>query len=172
MSTTDYLVSALLVFSVVRQIRPRRITVLGLAWPIALVALFGMQYLHGIPTSESDLLFIAGGTALGLVLGTCCGAATIVRPAGDGAPVARATLLAGGLWVIGMAARAAFALYAENGGAATIGRWSAALHIHSAETWAAALILMSLAEVLSRTAVLGWRAYAVRTAGPLPVAVP
>jgi hypothetical protein len=50
-----------------------------------------------------------------------------------------------------------FSLYAEHGGGGSIERFSASHHITSIEAWVAGLILMALAEVLSRSAVLAAR---------------
>ena len=66
--------------------------------------------------------------------------------------VSRAGLLAALLWVLGMAARFAFAVWATHSGAATIG-FSARTDITGARIWEVALVLMAYAEILSRIGV-------------------
>ena len=77
--------------------------------------------------------------------------------------VARAGLVAAFLWVLGMGARFAFAVWATHSGAATVGRFSARTDITGAHIWEFALVLMAYAEVLSRIGVLQGR---VRAAWP------
>ena len=58
------------------------------------------------------------------------------------------------LWVVGMASRLAFGIVVLHGGAALVSRLSERLSLHAFSTWATALIVMALAEVVARTAVL------------------
>jgi hypothetical protein len=153
MTTTDYLISAALVFVVVRQMRGRRLVGASLYVPLALVAYAAFEYLHTVPTSGNDLALVALCIAGGLTLGIGCGLYTLVYPDRDGVPYARATGVAAALWVLGVSGRVAFAFAAEHGGGPAIGRFSVA-HALSVQAWSAALILMALAEVVSRTAVL------------------
>jgi len=84
--------------------------------------------------------------------------------------VSRGGLLAALLWVLGMGARFAFAVWATHSGAATVGRFSARTDITGAHIWQFALVLMAYAEVLSRIAVLQVRR--VRTLrGPASLSV-
>jgi len=163
MTSTDYLISGGLVLAVVLQLRGRRLTPIGIAWPLALVVVAVVKYLHAIPTAGNDLGFTVVSMVVGLALGASAGLATSIRPGADGSAVARATPLAVVLWVVGIGLRMAFALYAQHGGGAAIAAWSRALDITSAQAWLAAFLLMALAEVAARTAVLAWRALVVRT---------
>jgi hypothetical protein len=158
MSITDYLLSFLLIALVVRQIRGRRLTVLGLLWPFGIVVYFATQYLHGIPTAGNDLVLTIAGITVGLVLGTVCGVFTSVRPDADGTPFAKAGALAAAVWILGVGSRLAFQLYATHGGGSSIVRFSNSHDITTVAAWTSALILMAFAEVLGRTAVLAWRA--------------
>jgi hypothetical protein len=128
-----------------------------------------MDYLHSIPTAGNDLVLAIGGGTVGLVLGTGAGTLTRVfrNPAGD--IIAKATGAAAALWVLGIGSRIAFSLYTSNGGGAAIVRFSAEHHITSLGAWVACLILMAVAEALSRTAVIAYRAYRlVPAAGGAP----
>lgn len=157
MTFSDYLITGLLISLVVHQIRGKRLTVFGLLWPMGLVGWAAVTYLHGIPTAGNDLTLTLGGAVVGLMLGTLCAHFTAVHFGSDGVAVAKAGWLAAALWVFGMTARVAFALYAQNGGGPLIGRFSAAHGITSAQAWVSALIVMAIAEVLGRTMVLAWR---------------
>ena len=153
MTTTDYLISAALILVVVRQIRGKRLAGASLYVPLALVGYAAVNYLHGLPTQGNDLGLVALCLAAGLTLGVLCGLFTLVYPDGGGVAYARATGIAAALWVVGISGRLAFGYYAEHGGGPTIARFS---HAHSLtpQAWPTALILMALAEVVSRTVVL------------------
>lgn len=87
----------------------------------------------------------------------------------DGRRFARAGAAAAALWVHGVGSRFAFQLYTSHGGADAVGRLSIAHGIPVATisaTWTAALVLMALGEVLSRTGVLAMRAYRIGALGP------
>jgi GNAT superfamily N-acetyltransferase len=159
MTISDYILNAVLILVVVRHMRGRRLAGAALYLPLAIVAYAAFHYLHAVPTEGNDLwLAIAGGVA-GLTLGTLCGLCTRVYPDHDGIPYARATVVAAVLWVAGVGARIAFSVYAQHGGGSSIARFSAEHAITTGQAWVAALVLMALAEAVSRTAVLVARAY-------------
>jgi hypothetical protein len=168
MTFSDYAIDIALIGLVFLQIRGRRLTVRSLILPIALVGIAANTYLHGIPTAGNDLVLVVGGAAAGLILGALAGAFTSVRPGADGYPVAKAGLVAAGLWVLGVGTRLAFQMYTSHGGEGSIARFSNAHSITSSEAWVAALILMALAEVVARTSVLAVRAYAVAPSHFIP----
>lgn len=171
MSITDYLINGFLVALILLQVRGRRITVRTLLLPLVVVAVVAASYLHGIPTVGNDLYLELGGAFVGLALGAGCGLATAVLHREDGSPIAKAGLLAALLWVAGVGARMGFALYATHGGEHAIGDFSATHHL-TAEAWVAALILMALVEVSSRTAVLAFRYWRLQSpAAPLAAGV-
>lgn len=167
MSPGDYALNLLLVALVLRQIRGKRLTAVSLAWPVGIVTLAGVEYLHGVPAAGNDLELAGAGVLVGATLGGLCGLFTRIHRLPDRALVAKATGMAAALWILGTGARMAFALYAENGGGPEIGRFSVAHDITGARAWTAALVLMALAEVLGRTAILG-----ARMLNAAPAAVP
>lgn len=162
MSLEDYALNLILVVVVIRQVRGKKLTAFGLLWPVGLVAWAAVEYLHAIPTAGNNLLLAIAGVLMGAVLGCSCGLLTRIHRLPDGSVVARATSVAALLWVIGVGARLGFALYAQSGGGPAIARFSADNHITSATAWTACLILMSLTEVLGRTAVLTTRGHRAR----------
>lgn len=171
MSAGDYALNALLIAVVIRQVRGKRLTVAGLVWPIALVGVAAVKYLHGIPTAGNDAALVVAGGVVGAGLGAGAGLLTDVRALPGGGLLAKASVPAAVLWVTGTGARMGFALFAENGGAAAIARFSAANRITGASAWTSCLILMALAEVVGRTAALAWRGRRVRAAAPAAASV-
>jgi hypothetical protein len=161
MTLTDYLIDLTLIGIVFLQIRGRRLTLRSLLLPIGICAWAAVTYLKGVPTAGNDLLLIGLAAFLGIVLGGLSGYFTKVSTGPDGHPLAKAGATAAALWVVGVGTRFAFQLYATHGGAASIGRFSAAHSITSGEAWVAALILMALGEALTRTAVVAFRGYQV-----------
>lgn len=168
MSVTDYLLNGVLVAMVFLQVRGRRLTVRLLLLPVAVVAWVAVAYLHQLPTAGDDIPLVVLGALAGLALGTACGLATRILGRSDGAVVAKASVLAAVLWVLGVGARVAFALYATHGGGPAVERFSVAHHITSSQAWVDCLILMALFEVVSRTAVLAARYWRLGGQRPAP----
>jgi hypothetical protein len=75
-----------------------------------------------------------------------------LRLSADGRPLGRAGWLAAGMWVGGVGARLAFAVAASNGASPPIARFSIAHQITGFAAWVAALVMMALADVLTRLA--------------------
>jgi hypothetical protein len=170
MSITDYLINGLLVALVILQVRGRKITLRALLLPVGIVAWVAADYLHAIPTRGNDLLLVLVGAGAGLVLGAGAGITTrVFRRHGE--PFAKATAIAAVLWVLGVGSRLAFELYTSHGGQGAIERFSVAHRITSANAWVDCLVLMALAEVVSRTAVIALRYWRVeRAAAATPFA--
>lgn len=164
MGIGDWAISLALIALVVRQIRGRRLSVVGLLWPVALVGWAAYEYLGDVPDHRSDWAFVAVLASVGLALGVACGLLTSVYVQEE-AVMARAGGLAAGLWVVGMGGRLAFGVAALHGGGATVARMSERLDLHSAATWSTALIVMALCEVVSRTAVLALKLRALSHGG-------
>ena len=153
MNFTDWLVNIALVALVLRQIRwnviDRRFVIL----PLALVGWAASSYLKSLPTAGNDLALIAAFVAVGITFGGLSALATSIKVE-NGRAYVRARGLAVALWIAGIGSRMAFALYTEHGGAATIARFSAGHHITTGDAWIDALVLMALAEVVTRIGVL------------------
>ncbi len=162
MTIFDYLLNIGLISLVVLQMRGRRLDRRGLVLPLVLVGWAASHYLHGIPTVGNDLVMVVGGTLVGASLGLASGLLTRVSVRDDGVPFAKATGWAALLWVLGIGSRLGFSLYAQHGGQEAIGRFSLAHHITPA-AWVPALVLMSFAEVISRTLLLWVRSRSLAT---------
>jgi hypothetical protein len=172
MTTTTYLVNTLLVLLVLRQIRERRLDLVALAVPVLAVGAAAFLFLHSVPGGGNDIALEVIGTAAGALMGGLAGMATHLRAGSDGVPLGRAGWLAGGLWVAGVGARMAFAFAASHGAGPAIARFSIAHQITGSSAWVAALVMMALADVTTRLAVLylrGRRLAARHAVRPSPV---
>jgi hypothetical protein len=169
MTFSDYLIDLSLIGIVLFQIRGRRLTTRALLLPVGIVTYVAVTYLKGIPTAGNDLVLEIGCAALGAALGGLAGYFTSVTPDREGIPVAKAGLVAAGLWILGTGGRLAFQVYASHGGGGAIQRFSVAHSITSVEAWTSALILMAISEAVVRTGILTWRSSVVRRQ-PAPMA--
>ena len=170
MTFTDWLIDLALVAVVVLQLRGRRLTTKTLLLPVALVCWAGARYLRDVPTAGNDLVLIVTAALIGLALGVGAGVLTRVYRGAGGEVMARATIAAAALWVLGVGFRLAFQLYATHGGGRSIGRFSMS-HGIDLTAWTSAILLMAFAEVLARTAIVGWRGQVARR-GSRPQRVP
>ncbi|MDQ0779076.1 hypothetical protein QF026_007542 [Streptomyces aurantiacus] len=171
MTLTDWIINLALIAMVFSQLHAQRMSWFSLAVPLGIVGWVASSYLHAFPTGGADLALVGGATAVGLALGAAAGLMTRVYPRGDRIMV-RATLGAAFLWLVGCGVRLAFQLFMSNGGAETIGRFSVEHHI-DVSAWTTAVVLMAIAQVLSRTALVGWRGRQglVRRQGNVPAKV-
>ena len=151
---TTYLVSASLILLVIRQIREHPLDARSLAVPVLAVAAAAVMFLHSVPAGGSDLVLEAAGVAAGAVMGAIGGLATKLRLGADGRTLGRAGVLAASMWIGGVGARLAFAVAAGNGAGPAIARFSVAHHITGSPAWIAALVMMALADVLTRLVVI------------------
>jgi hypothetical protein len=164
---TTYLVSASLILLVIRQIREHPLDARSLATPVLAVGAAAVMFLHTIPAGGSDLVLEAAAVAAGAAMGAIGGLATRLRLGADGRPLGRAGILAASMWIGGVGARLAFAIAAGNGAGPAIARFSIAHHITGSAAWIAALVMMALADVLTRLAVIYLRG---RRLAPSPAA--
>ncbi|HTW10713.1 MAG TPA: hypothetical protein VME46_24645 [Acidimicrobiales bacterium] len=151
MTLSDYILDLALIGLVLFQIRGRKISVATVLLPLVVVAVVASQYLKSIPTSGNDLLLIVGCATVGALLGGVCALYTTVRPNENGVFISKAGAVAALAWVAGCGLRFAFQFYATHGGGAAIGRFSIEHHITAATAWTAALLLMAIAEALTRS---------------------
>jgi hypothetical protein len=163
MTTTDYLIAAVLILLVVPQIRGTRLSVRNLVLPVVAVGAAAAYYLKSVPTQGHDVLLYVVCVAAGALLGVGCGLTTHFIKDREGYLVAKAGVVAAVLWVAGMAARTGFEYSATHSGAQAIASFSRSNSITSAEAWTAALLLMALAQVLVRLVTIRVRARARRS---------
>lgn len=174
MTFSDYLVDSILILLVVRQLRTARLDRRAVLLPLIIVAVVARSYLHGVPTHGNSLLLVALFVLIGLTLGTASGLVTRVWSDGGRYALVKAAFASAVLWVIGMGGRMAFAIWtSRSSGESAVAHFSAAHGIDSRSAWTAALVLMALAEVTSRVAVLSLRARrALATTTPAPQFAP
>jgi hypothetical protein len=154
MSVNMYVINAILVLMVVRQIREHPLDLRSLAAPVLAVGCAAVLFLHSVPAGGNDLVLELVCVSAGAVMGAIGGLATRLRRGAGGRPLGRAGWLAAGMWVGGVGARMAFAVAAANGAGPAIARFSIAHQITGSAAWVAALIMMALADVLTRLAVI------------------
>ncbi|MFE2044778.1 hypothetical protein ACFXAZ_28440 [Streptomyces sp. NPDC059477] len=154
MTTIDYLISAALILLVIPQIRGTRQTLRNALLPLVAVAAAAAYYLKSFPTEGHDVQLYGATVLVGAILGITCGATTRLSRATDGVAFAQAGVVAAALWIVGMASRAGFEYWASHSGATDIARFSQDHLITGAAAWTAALLLMALAQVLCRLAVV------------------
>jgi hypothetical protein len=159
MTFTDYLFDSVLILLVVRQLREARLDRRAVLMPLGIVAIVANSYLHTIPTSGNNLLLVGGLTLLGITFGTISALNTRVRTDGGQYPLVKANAVAAGVWIFSMSARMAFAIWASHSwGEHALYRFSVEHHLDR-DVWTAALVLMALGEVITRTGLLVYRGY-------------
>ena len=168
MSATDYVINAILVLLVLRQIQERRLDLVSLVLPVVLVGAAAAYYLHSVPAAGNDIALDLTLAAAGAILGVACALTTRMWRGADAVALARAGVVAAILWIVGIGSRMGFALYSSHGGAAAIARFSVAHDITSSAAWVAALVMMALAEVIARTVALRVRALRLPAAQARP----
>jgi len=149
-----YLINALLVLLVVRQIREHQLDARALAIPVLAVAAAAVMFLHAVPGGGSDITLDLLCVSAGAAMGAIGGLATRLRLGADGRPLGRAGILAAGMWIAGVGARMVFYFAATHGAGPAIAAFSIAHHITGSAAWTAALVMMALADVLTRLVVV------------------
>ena len=153
-TATMYVINAILVLMVIRQIREHPLDLRSLAVPVLAVGAAAVLFLRSVPVSGNDIVLELACVAAGATMGTVAGLATKLRRGSDGRALARAGWLAASLWIAGVGARMAFAVADTNGAGPAITRFSMAHQITGESAWVAALIMMALADVLTRLVVI------------------
>ena len=155
MNIKMYVINAILVLMVVRQIREHSLDLRALAVPVLAVGAAAVMFLHSVPGGGNDIALELAGVAAGAAMGAVGGLATRLRRGADGLRLlGRASALAASMWVAGVGARMVFAFAATHGAGPAIGRFSVAHHITGSAAWVAALVMMALADVLTRLVVV------------------
>src|SRR6266851_2123872 len=87
-TTSTYIINAILVLLVVRQIREHRLDLRGLAVPVLAVGAAAVFFLRSVPGRGNDIPLELICASAGAVMGALAGLATHLRRSGDG-PVQR-----------------------------------------------------------------------------------
>src|SRR5580704_19650987 len=103
-----YLINALLVLLVIRQIREHQLDLPALAVPVLAVGAAAVMFPHAVPGGGSDITLDLLAVSVGAAMGAIGGLATHLRPRADGRPLGRAGVLAAGMWIAGVGARMVF----------------------------------------------------------------
>jgi hypothetical protein len=173
MNINMYVVNAILILMVVRQVREHPLDLRSLTVPVLAVGAAAVLFLHSVPLGGSDIALELACVAGGAAMGAIGGLATRLRLGADGRPLGRAGWLAAGMWIGGVGARLAFAVAASNGAGPAIASFSIANHITGSAAWVAALVMMALADVLTRLVIIYLRGRRLGTeATSVPVAIP
>jgi hypothetical protein len=167
-----YLINALLVLLVIRQIREHQLDARALAVPVLAVAAAAVMFLHSVPGGGSDIALDLLCVLAGAAMGAIGGLATRLRLGADGSPLGRAGVLAAGMWIAGVGARMVFYFAATHGAGPAIAAFSIAHHITGSAAWTAALVMMALADVLIRLAVVYLRGHRLTATGTPVIAAP
>src|SRR3984957_18273266 len=120
MNASDYLINAVLVLLVLRQVRETRLTWQILLLPVLIVIGAACYYLRSVPTAGNDLLLDVTLAAAGATLGGLCALFTRLRRGAAGTPLGRAGWVAAIFWVVGIGARMGFAYAAGHWGGPAI----------------------------------------------------
>ena len=126
------------------------------------------MFLHSVPSGGGDLTLDLACISAGAAMGAIGGLATRLRPGADGRPLGRAGVLAASMSIAGVGARMVFYFAATHGAGPAIAAFSIAHHITGSAAWTGALVMMALADVLTRLAVVYLRGRRL-TASTTPV---
>jgi hypothetical protein len=156
MSTTEIAVLvALGLVLIVSQVRTRPFGLRMLAVPVGVACWLGYGYVYGAPTISNDLYLYLIAGAVGAGVGLLGGTLTEVQrePIG-GTLLVRGSWIYAGLLVALLGARLAFAWAANNAWRSQIVQFCIDHQITGQTPIVAALMLMIVATILARTAVL------------------
>ena len=170
MNINMYVINAILILMVVRQIREHALDLRSLAAPLLAVGAAAVLFLHSVPLGGNDLVLELACVLAGATMGAIGGLATHLRRGPGSRAMGRAGWLAASMWVGGVGARLAFAVAASHGAGPAIARFSAASHITGSAAWIAALIMMALADVLTRLVIIYLRGRRLTVTSPVLVA--
>ena len=170
MNINVYVINAILILMVVRQIREHPLDLRSLAIPVLAVGVAAVLFLHSVPLGGSDVALELACVLAGAAMGAIGGLATHLRRGPDDRPMGRAGWLAASMWVGGVGARLAFAVAANNGAGPAIASFSVANHITGSAAWVAALVMMALADVLTRLVIIYLRGRRLTASAPAPIA--
>lgn len=158
MSATNYIIDITLILVVLRQVRTSPLTPRSALIPLVILAIAGAQYLKGFPTKGNDLLMDLVLVVVGAAFGIVSGLTTKVWKDSTGQVVCRADIVAASVWVLGMAIRMAFDIWANTAsGKKSLANFSVHHSITNAQAYATAFVLMAFAQVLIRVGIMQYR---------------
>ena len=107
MNINMYVINAVLILMVIRQIREHPLDLRSLAVPVLAVGCAAVMFLHSVPVGGNDIALELACVLAGSVMGAVGGRTTRLRLGADGRPLGRAGALAAGMWIGGVGARLA-----------------------------------------------------------------
>ncbi|MFF7410937.1 hypothetical protein [Streptomyces lydicus] len=132
----------------------RRVTTMRMLRSVAAVAVVIGFFVHSLPTSGNAPSFQLIGVGVGVICGLVAGALLPVHRGADGRVHTTGGAGYAALWLVLSSARVLFAYGSEHWFAADLIRFSIDNRLSGADVYANAFVFMSLAMVLTRTAVL------------------
>ena len=105
MNINMYVINAILILMVIRQVREHPLDLRSLAVPVLAVGCAAILFLHSVPAGGNDIVLELSCVLVGTVMGAIGGLATRLRLGADGRPLGRAGWLAASMWVGGVGAR-------------------------------------------------------------------
>jgi hypothetical protein len=157
---------ALLVAVVFTQLGRRVVTRRRFTIPLIIVAVAGFEYLRGVPGGGDDVPFYIIGAAAGALFALLASLFVHVERDEAGQIVADTSRMYALVWLVVIGGRIAFAEAATHTSfGKTVGAFSRSEMITGTDAWRAMFVLMALAMVLTRLAVLGARTAQLRLAG-------
>src|SRR6201986_2322892 len=103
-----YVINALLVLLVIRQIREHPLDLRSLAIPVLAVGVAALLFLHSVPLGGNDIALELACVTAGALMGAIGGFATCLRRGAGGRPLGRGGWVGGRVWVCGGGCRCGF----------------------------------------------------------------
>jgi hypothetical protein len=156
---------ALLIAVVFTQLGRRVVTRRRFTIPLIIVAVAGFEYLRGVPTGGGDVPFYFIGAAAGALFALAASFFVNVQRDEAGQIIAETGVMYALVWLVVIGGRIAFAETATHTSFGQIvGTFSRSEMITGSRAWRAMFVLMALAMVLTRLAVLAVRTTQLRLA--------
>jgi hypothetical protein len=152
--TTLVVSGTVLVVILTSDLGRRRVTAMRLIRPLIAVGIVMAVFFHSLQLAGNDLSLQLVGVGIGAILGLTAGAMLPAHMDSSGQVYTRAGVLYALFWIAMSGARVAFVYGIEHWFTAAIITFSIKYRISGPEVYANSLVLMALATVLARTAVV------------------